>query len=136
MSSLSKVASIKCPLLTITALPLPLLRIAMTPSMEQGIEVIMLPEIITGLGNMFLALKNRSSHLRIQVRAPRSLKNPRSKQGRVGIIKAMKPIVKRILFMNVYKLSSKEAKVVIAWPSISCQSPLKRTRINQISYYI
>ena len=108
----------------------------MTPSMEQGIEVIMLPEIITGLGNMFLALKNRSSHLRIQVRAPRSLKNPRSKQGRVGIIKAMKPIVKRILFMNVYKLSSKEAKVVIAWPSISCQSPLKRTRINQISYYI
>ena len=35
----------------------------MTPSMEQGIEVIMLPEIITGLGNMFLALKNRSSHL-------------------------------------------------------------------------
>ena len=88
----------------------PPLNIAMAPSMEQGIEVIIpaaplltmptapvkiqfAPEIITGLGSMLLALKNRSSHLRIQARAPRSLKIPRSKQGCVGIIEAMEPIV-------------------------------------------
>ena len=51
------------------------------------------PEITIGLGSVLLALKNRSSYLRIQARAPRSLKNPKSKQGCAENIEAMEPIV-------------------------------------------
>jgi len=58
------------------------------------------PEITIGLGSVLLALKNRSSYLRIQARAPRSLKNPKSKQGRAENIEAMEPNVTKGLLLR------------------------------------
>lgn len=54
-------------------------------------KLIFSSEIMLCLQSMLLVLKKRTSDLRIQVRAPRSLKNPRSKQGHAENTKGIEP---------------------------------------------